>query len=92
MAINVNFLYVINGYYIVMRNDKRIGTLKFLPNTGWTYVAEWDGKSFDDEMLDDFISNWLDDYGFTCRRDIDRIKELVREAVDTWEFCCASAS
>ena len=86
MKVNVNFLYVINGYYIVMRNDKRIGTLKFLPNKGWAYVAEWNGKSFDDEMLDDFICNWLDDYGFTCRRDIDRIKELVREAVDTWEM------
>ena len=57
MKVNVNFLYVINGYYIVMRNDKRIGTLKFLPNKGWTYVAEWNGKSFDDEMLDDFICN-----------------------------------
>lgn len=51
MKVNVNFLYVINGYYIVMRNDKRIGTLKFLPNKGWTYVAEWNGKSFNDEMI-----------------------------------------
>lgn len=89
MKVNVNFLYVINGYYIVMRNDKRIGTLKYLPNKGWTYVAEWNGKSFDDEMLDDFICNWLDDYGFTCRCDIDRIKKLVLEAVDTWEMCYA---
>nr|DAO16443.1 MAG TPA: hypothetical protein [Caudoviricetes sp.] len=37
MRVNVNFLYVINGYYIVMRNDKRIGTLRFLPKkAGYT--------------------------------------------------------
>lgn len=72
-----------------MRNDKRIGTLKYLPNKGWTYVAEWNGKSFDDEMLDDFICNWLDHYSVPWRRDIDKIKELVREAVDTWEMCYA---
>jgi hypothetical protein len=72
-----------------MRNDKRIGTLRFLPKKGWTYVAEWNGKSFDDEMLDDFICNWLDHYGVPWRRDIDKIKELVREAVDTWEMCYA---
>lgn len=89
MTVNVNFLYVINGYYIVMRDDKRIGTLRFLPKKGWIYVTEWAGKSLDEEVLDDFICNWLDHYAVPWRRDIDKIKELVREAVDTWEMCYA---
>lgn len=89
MRVNVNFLYVINGYYIVMRNDKRIGTLRFLPKKGWIYVTEWAGKSLDEEVLDDFICNWLDHYAVPWRRDIDKIKELVLEAIDTWEMCYA---
>ena len=72
-----------------MRNDKRIGTLRFLPKKGWIYVTEWVDKSLDEEVLDDFICDWLNHYGAPWRRDIDKIKDLVREAVDTWEMCYA---
>lgn len=90
MRVNVNFLYVINGYYIVMRNDKRIGTLKNLTRRGWSYVPEWSDKTFDEESLDAFINKHLDDYAGASRENIERVKDLVLNAIDIWELSNAS--